>query len=269
MLRALPTTEGARGEQAGELRLQDRVGVPRRVGRRSRGRQQCQGQTARREGPAWTAVDREAECGGAGDDGDDGPYGQVERAVADVVGDLVLEAGETFGVVDEGLGTDGVELVDVHVEAEGGGVAAQLQGAQRGDVDLRAAGEGGAQGHRGVHGADRRPDVPDDQQAQPRAEQDDGDEAEGAGPRVGLVDEFDDRVRTACAVVACEGAGSPSYVVQSGHGSGGAGHWSRMPRCWRRYAAWLRLSSCVRGRGLVRGPVAPARPYRTMALCWR
>lgn len=39
----------------------------------------------------------------AGDDGDAGAHGEVEGAVFDVRGDLVLESGEAFGVVDEGL----------------------------------------------------------------------------------------------------------------------------------------------------------------------
>lgn len=132
-----------------------------------------------REGAAWAAVDGEAECGGAGDDGDSGTYGQVEGAVADVAGDLVLEAGEPFGVVDEGLGADGVELVHVDVEADRRDMAAQFEGSERRDVDLRAAGEGGAQGHGGVHGADRGAYVPHDQQAQPGPDQRDHDQAEG------------------------------------------------------------------------------------------
>ena len=59
--------------------------------------------------------------------------------MADVLGDLVLETGEAFGVVDQGLGAVRVELVDVHVEADGGVWLLQLQGAERRDVDLRAA----------------------------------------------------------------------------------------------------------------------------------
>ncbi len=49
----------------------------------------------------------------------------------DVLGDLVLEAGEALGVVDQGLGAVGVELVDVDVETDGGDVAVELEGAQR------------------------------------------------------------------------------------------------------------------------------------------
>lgn len=49
----------------------------------------------------------------------------------DIRRDLVLEAGEAFGVVDEGLGALRVELVDVDVEADGGLVAVQLERAER------------------------------------------------------------------------------------------------------------------------------------------
>jgi hypothetical protein len=61
--------------------------------------------------------------------------------VTDVLGDFVLEAGDTFGVVDEGLGAGRIELVDVHVQADRGDMAVQFQRAERRDVDLRAAGE--------------------------------------------------------------------------------------------------------------------------------
>lgn len=49
----------------------------------------------------------------------------------DVTGDLVLEAGEALGVVDEGLGAFRVELVDVDVQADRGVVAVEGQGAER------------------------------------------------------------------------------------------------------------------------------------------
>lgn len=50
--------------------------------------------------------------------------------MGDVLGDFVLEAGEAFGVVDEGLGADGVELVDVDVQADRGDVAVEFEGAE-------------------------------------------------------------------------------------------------------------------------------------------
>src|SRR5690606_15534403 len=108
------TDEGGRGgEQAGEPRLQDRVGVPGgERGAAGRG-QQSEGEPAGGEGAAGPAVDDQAEGRGAGDDGDAGADGEVGGAVGDVPGDLLLEAGKALGVVDEGLGTLGVELVDV------------------------------------------------------------------------------------------------------------------------------------------------------------
>ena len=65
-----------------------------------------------------------------------------------------------------------------------------------------------------------------------------------------MADEFDDGGDGVCAAsaeAAYEGAGSPSYAVQSGGGSGDAGHWSRMPRGGGGYAARLRLSGVPRG----------------------
>lgn len=66
-----------------------------------------------------------------------------------------------------------------------------------------------------------------------------------------MADEFDDGgdgvCAAACAEAAYEGAGSPSYTVQSGGGSGDAGHWSRMPRGGDGYAARLPLSGVPRG----------------------
>jgi hypothetical protein len=100
-------------------------------------------------------------------------------------------------------------------------MAAQFEGAQRRYVDLRAAGEGGAQGHGGVHGADRGAYVPHDQQAQPRADQDDGDQAQGARVGVRLVDELDGRVCAASAIVAYERMWRLSYALQSGGGDAG------------------------------------------------
>ncbi|MGX1369000.1 hypothetical protein RKD19_004359 [Streptomyces canus] len=128
----------------------------------------------------------------------------------DVRGDLLLEAGEALGVVDQGLGACRVELVDVDVEADRGLVAVELERAERGDVDLRAAGQGRAQGHRGVHGPDRDPDVSHDQQTEPGAQKDDGDQTEGAGPGVRLVDELDGRMGAPPAVLAGEGSRGPS-----------------------------------------------------------
>lgn len=177
------------------------------------------------QGAPGAAVDREAEGGGAGDDGDARADGQVEGAAADVLGDLVLEAGEAFGVVDQGLGAIRVELVDVHVQADGSDVAVQRQGAQRRDIDLGAAGEGGAQGHGGVHGADRDPYVAHHQQPQPGAEEDDGHESGRAGPRVRLPYELDRGGRLTGAIAAGQSARGLADRVQDTPDCGGdAGH---------------------------------------------
>ncbi|GAA3228379.1 hypothetical protein GCM10020256_40600 [Streptomyces thermocoprophilus] len=184
MLRALPTRDGAdesRPEKRGS-RTDLGFQVPYAVAPQAASRARARPPEARARRGA--AVDGEAQGGSAGDDGGAGAQGEVEGAVFDVVGDLVLEAGEAFGVVDEGLGAVGVELVDVDVEAKGGVVAVQVEGAERGDVDLRAAGEGGAEGHRRVHGADGDADIADDEEAEPGAEEDDGDESEGVGEGV-------------------------------------------------------------------------------------
>ncbi len=233
-----------RGEKAGEPRLQDRLGVPGRVRRRSRRHQEGEGQAAGRQGAAGAAVDREAEGGGSGHDGHAGTYGQVEGAVSDVLGDLVLEAGETFGVVDQGLGAHRVQLVDVDVEADRAGVAAQFEGAQRRDVDLRAAGERGAQGHRGVHRTDRRAYVAYDQQPEPGTQDDHRHQSQRAGPGVRRMDQLGGRMRAPGAVVAGEGgqgagetAGGGGTGALGGRGGGGyACHWSRMPKVWCGYA---------------------------------
>ncbi len=174
----------------------------------------------------------------------------------DVPGDLVLEPGEALGVVDEGLGAGGVELVDVDVEADRGDVAVEPEGAQRRDVDLRPARERRAQGHRRVHGPDRSPDVADHQQPQPGAEQDDGDEAGGADPGAGAGGEFRGRGHPAVAAAADENAGDGAdgvhHLGQDVQDCGGdAGHWSRMPRARGGYAG--------------RTP----RSYPTMGACWR
>ncbi len=131
MLRALPTREGAEESSPENLGSRTESGfqvayaVPPEATRRVRGG------AAGREGAPGAPVDGEAEGGGAGDDGDAGTDGEVEGAVFDVPGDLVLETGEAFGVVDECLGAVGVELVDVDVEADRGDVAVELEGAQR------------------------------------------------------------------------------------------------------------------------------------------
>ena len=50
------------------------------------------------------------------------------------VGDLVLEAGEPLGVVDEGLGAHRVELVDVDVEADRGACGCRSSRAPSGET---------------------------------------------------------------------------------------------------------------------------------------
>ena len=57
------------------------------------------------------------------------------------MGDLGLEAGESLGVVDQRLGADRVQPVDVDIEPYGRKVAAQFQVAERRDIDRRAAGQ--------------------------------------------------------------------------------------------------------------------------------
>ncbi|CAM5522383.1 hypothetical protein SFUMM280S_07306 [Streptomyces fumanus] len=248
---------GRGGEQPGELGLQHGVRLPGRVRGAARGEQQGEGEPAGAEGAARPAVDREAERGGAGDDGDPGAHRQVEGAPGDVVGDLVLEPGEALGVVDQGLRALGVELVDVDVQADGRDMAVQAEGAQRRDIDLRAAGHGGPQRHGGVHRADRHPDIAHHQQAQPGAEQDDGGQAEGAGPGVRPGGQCDRRGGPAGAAAPGEAVRGLAGAVEDVQDSGGdAGHWARMPRPAGGYA----------------GP--PAAPhggvaYPTMGLCWR
>ncbi len=240
---------GSAAEQAGELRLQDGLRVPGGVRGRARRGEQGEGQTARGERAAGAAVDGEAERGGARDDGDAGAHGQVERAVPDVARDLLLEPGEPLGVVHQGLRAHRVQAVHVDVQPDGGGVGAEFQGAERRDVDLRAARHGRAQRHPGVHGADRRAHAAHDQQAEPGAEQHDRDQAEGAGVGVRRADQFGDGVGAAGAVVADEGGTRPPYAVQDDRDV--ACHWSRMPN-WRDGYA---------------GTGRP--PWPTMGACWR
>src|SRR5690606_29379303 len=130
-----------RREQARELRLQYGVRVPGGVGGPAGRGQQGEREPSGGQGAPRTAVDDQAQRGGAGDDGDARADGEVGGAVAGVPGDLVLESRDALRAVDEGLGALRVELVHVDVEAQGGGVAVELQGAQRRDIDLRAAGE--------------------------------------------------------------------------------------------------------------------------------
>lgn len=84
-----------------------------------------------REGAAGPAVDGEAQRGGPGDDRDAGAQGELAGAGADVAGDLLLQPGQPFGVLDEGLGADRVEAVDIDVEPDRGVVRIQFQGAER------------------------------------------------------------------------------------------------------------------------------------------
>ena len=132
MLRALPTTEGALDSSPENFGSRTDFGFQVAYAVAAGGRQQGQGEAAGGQGAARAAVDGEAERGGAGDDGDAGAHGQVEGAVRDVRGDLVLEAGEPLGVVDQGLGADRVELVDVDVEADGARVAVAAPGRRAG-----------------------------------------------------------------------------------------------------------------------------------------
>src|SRR5436190_288092 len=150
MLRALPTREGAEESRPEYFGSRTDSGfqvayseAPQALWRSWAVRPAARARRGRRlEGEVWAvaevraaaagaAVDGRAKGRGSGHDGDAGAQGHVEGPVHDVVGDFVLEAGEAFGVVDQGLGADRVELVDVHVEAERRVVAVQLQGAER------------------------------------------------------------------------------------------------------------------------------------------
>lgn len=196
------------------------------------------------QGAAGAAVDDEAERGRAGDDGDAGAYGQLPGAGGDVPGDLVLEVGEPFRPVDQGLGALGVEAVHVHVQPERRGVRVQLQRPERRHVDLAAAGEGGAQGHVGVHGADRRTDGAHGEQSQPGPQHDHGEHAEGAEVRA---------AGGARQVAGGRGAGAGAglradELAEAVPDAGGCGterdadHWARMPRYGLRHAGRRRRS---------------------------
>ena len=143
----------------------------------------------------------------------------------------------------------------------------QFEGAERGDVDLRAAGEGGAQGHRRVHGADRDADVADDQQPQPGAEQDDGDQAERRGSRGAAGGRARRRVRAGRVGPASGGRGArvrrSGAVMRRACGGGGAGRGPLVP-----YAQECRGMRIMRGVAGV--PCAVGRSGdRTMGRCWR
>ncbi len=161
---------GAR-QQPGELRLQHRFRVPGERRGRAAGHQQREGEPACRESPAGPAVDGEGQRAGAGQHRDRRAYAEVERARADVVRDLVLQALDPLRVVHQGRGALLVEFVDVDVQPQRRRVAVQRQRSQRCDIDLGAAAEGGAQRHRRVDGSHRLPHAAHGEQPQPGPQQ--------------------------------------------------------------------------------------------------
>ena len=82
MLRALPTTDGALESRPENFGSRTDFGFQVAYAVAPRGGEQGQGEAAGGQGAAGAAVDGEAERGGAGDDGDAGAHGQVERCRA-------------------------------------------------------------------------------------------------------------------------------------------------------------------------------------------
>ena len=101
-------------------------------------------------------------------------------------------------------------------------------------------------------------DVADDQQAQPGAEEDDGDQADGAGPGVRLGDELG------------RGGGRPAGAVAAGEGARGLADGFHR-RAFGTAAGTRAIGPVCPSAGGYAGPLAltSAGSCPTMGLCWR